>query len=221
MKITVYHDVLSLWCLYADRSLDGVLSRHGGRLEFDWKISLIKGRRPLGYPPGMGAFYYDRGAALTTQRLNPDWYASGAGTFDANLVAEAARSLGVADRQVYRSLMDAAMVEGKPVHRRDVAVSVAARAAGLDPGALAAAARTAAIRERILATTEEMLSLGVDQRPVIVFENAIPDRAILSGVWAYEPLAALCDAMLRDELNFLAFNRNHPEPAGHKAKKPT
>jgi hypothetical protein len=61
-----------------------------------------------------------------------------------------------------------------------------------------------------------MLQLGVNQRPVIVCENVIPDRAILSGVWAYEPIAALCDAMLKDEHHFLTFNRDNPEPPRHR-----
>ncbi len=215
MKVTVYLDVLSLWCLYADRSLDALLASHGDQISFAWKISLIRGTGPLGYPPDLEAWYYRRGAALTGEMLNPNWFEDGSGTLDANLVAEAARALGATDRTVYRALMDAAMVDGKPVHRLEGAAAVAARASGIDAAAIIEAARRPETKALILDSTDEMLSLGVDQRPVIICENTIPDRAVLSGVWAYEPISALCLAMARDEHRFLTFNRDHPEPGRH------
>ncbi|MDA8346994.1 MAG: DsbA family protein [Thermaerobacter sp.] len=206
-------DVLSLWCLYADRSVDRLLSEYGQRLQFDWRISLIRGESPLGYGRDAEAFYYRRGAHLTGATLNPNWLSGPeTTTLDANLVAEAARSLGKGGRDVPRALMDAAMIEGREVWRKEIAVEVAAEAAGLPRDRLATALADPRVRDTVLATTEEMLALGVSERPVIVFESAIPDRAILSGIWAYEPMAALCEAMLRDEERFLAFNAEYPQP---------
>ncbi len=213
MKATVYLDVLSLWCLYADRSLDRLLGRYGERLQLEWRISLIRGEDPLGYGKAEEEFYYRRGAHITGTTLNPNWLAGPAtSTLDANLVAEAARSLGKGDRSVPRALMDAAMIEGREVWRKEVAVEVASQATGLPRDRLASALADPRVRTAVLASTQEMLALGVSQRPVIAFESAIPDRAILSGIWAYEPMEALCEAMLRDEERFLAFNAENTPP---------
>ncbi len=213
MKVTMYLDVLSLWCLYADRSVDRLLAEYGKRIDFDWRISLIRGEAPLGYGQAEEAFYYRRGAHLTGAALNPGWLGGPeTGTLAANLAAVAARSLGKEDRSVPRALMDAAMVEGREVWRTEIAVEVAAGAAGLPRARLATALKDPKVREEALRTTAEMLALGVGERPVLVFENAIPDRALLSGIWAYEPMAALCEAMLRDEERFLAFNAANPKP---------
>jgi predicted DsbA family dithiol-disulfide isomerase len=102
------------------------------------------------------------------------------------------------------------MEEGRPVARRDVAIEVVARATGLDPHVLDEQMDAPAVIARLGDGNRAMAAYGVDQRPTLVLENAIPDRAILSGVWAYEPMAALVQAMLRDEERFLAFNREHP-----------
>ncbi len=213
MKATLYLDVLSLWCLYADRSIDRLLSTYGQRLQFDWRISLIRGEEPLGYDRSAQDFFYRRGAHLTGAALNPNWLGGPTtSTLDANLAAEAARSLGKGDRSVPRALMDAAMVEGREVWRKEVAVEVAAEAAGLPRDRLVGALSDPRVRAATLRTTSEMLALGVSERPVIVFESDIPDRAILSGVWAYEPMQALCETMLRDEERFLAFNAENPRP---------
>lgn len=211
MKATVYLDVLSLWCLYLDRSMDRLLAEYGDRLAFEWRISLIRGEEPLGYGREAEDFYYRRGAHLTGSALNPGWLEGPeTSTLYANLAAEAVRSIGYGDRNVPRALMDAAMVEGREVWRKEVAVEVAAAACGLSRDRVAGALEDPAVLETVRRSTAEMLALGVDQRPTVVFESAIPDRAILSGLWAYEPMAAVCAAMLRDEERFLAFNAEHP-----------
>lgn len=211
MKITAYVDVLSLWCLYAERSLDRVRARFGERVVFDWRLSLIRGENPLGYTKEEGAWFYRRGRYITGETLSDSWMAGKEmGTLDANVAVEAARSLGVTDDRARRAVMDAAMVAGRPVWQPSEAANVIAAATDLEDAAVLQRMQSAEVRARVLATTAEMLALGVDQRPTIVFENTIPDRAILSGVWAYEPMAAIVEAMLSDEERFTEFNKTQP-----------
>ena len=211
MKITYHLDVLSLWCFYAYRSLERLLEAHGERIELDWRIALIRGEAPLGYDKPEQTWFYDRAAYLTGSRLNPDWLPGRSGsTLAANLAAEASRSLGVTDRRVLGALMTAAMEEGRPLCEAEEAARVVAETTGLTVDRVLLAMQDEGVRARVHETSAELAHLGVDQRPVMVFENVIPDRAILSGIWAYEPMAAVAEAMLRDEDRFLEFNRTHP-----------
>jgi len=211
MKITFYLDVLSLWCLYAMRSVERLQGEFASQLDVRWQAAPIRGDRPLGYGREENAWFYRRAQAITGQALAPQWLEGPlTGTREANLAALAAAELGRGDLAVPAALMRAAMEEGLHVARRDVAVAVAAGASGLDPHLLEATRDDPAVIARLTEGNLEMAGFGVDQRPTLVFANAIPDRAILSGVWAYEPMAALVTAMLRDEERFLAFNRKSP-----------
>ncbi len=213
MKITFYLDVLSLWCLYAMRSVERLQMEFGSTIEVSWQAAPIRGDRPLGYGREQERWFYRRAEAITGSALEPDWLEGPlTGTREANLAALAAAHLGRRGLEVPAALMRAAMEEGRHVARRQEAAVIAAAAAGLDPYELEGAMDEAAVIDRLRHGNAELASYGVDQRPTLVFENVIPDRAILSGVWAYEPMAALVQAMVRDEERFLAFNREHPEP---------
>ncbi len=213
MKITFYLDVLSLWCLYAMRSVERLEAEFGPRLELSWRPAPIRGDRPLGYGRAENRWYYARAEAITGHSLDPGWLEGPlTGTREANLAALAAAHLGHSGLEVPAALMRAAMEQGRPVARRQEAARIAAAAAGLDPYELEGAMDEGPVIARFHQGNAEMAAFGVDQRPVLVFENAIPDRAVLSGVWAYEPMAAIVAAMLSDEERFLAFNLEHPGP---------
>jgi predicted DsbA family dithiol-disulfide isomerase len=213
MKLTFFLDVLSLWCFYAMRSVERLEAEFGSRLEVTWKPAPIRGDRPLGYGSKENARFYARAEEITGERLDPTWLEGPlTGTREANLAALAAAHLGRTGLEVPAALMRAAMEQGRPVGRRQEAAIVAAQAAGLDPYELEGAMDDEAVIAAFHQGNAEMATFGVDQRPVLVFENVIPDRAILSGVWALEPMRAIVATMLRDEERFLAFNRDHPGP---------
>ncbi len=213
MKLTFYLDVLSLWCFYAMRSVEQLETEFGSRLDATWKPAPIRGDRPLGYGTKENAWYYARAEEITGERLNPAWLEGPlTGTREANLAALAAARLGRTGLEVPAALMRAAMEQGRPVGRRQDAALIAAEAAHLDPCELEGAMDDEAVIAAFHQGNAEMATFGVDQRPALVFENVIPDRAILSGVWALEPMRAIVAAMLRDEERFLRFNRRHPAP---------
>jgi len=213
MKLTLYLDVLSLWCLYAMDAVERLAREMGPALEVAWRPAPIRGDHPLGYGREQNAYFYRRAEALTGQALDPRWLEGPlTGTREANLAAVAAAELGHPGLAVPAALMRAAMVEGRHVARRAVAIEVAAEATGLDPHALDDAMDDRRIIARLAAGNREMAALGAQVRPALLLENRIPDRAVLSGVWCYDAIAPLARAMQRDEERFLAYVAEHPEP---------
>ncbi len=213
MKLTFCLDVLSLWCHYAMLSVERLQAEFGSSLDIAWETALIRGDGPLGYGRELNAWFFRRGEAITGRRLDPAWLEGPlTGTREANLAALAAAALGRPGLEVPAALMRAAMEQGRHVARRQEAVAVVAERTGLDARALDLAMDDPAVIAGLAQGNRTLAAHGVDQRPVLLFENAIPDRAILSGVWAYEPMAALARTMLRDEERFLAFNQGNPQP---------
>jgi predicted DsbA family dithiol-disulfide isomerase len=208
LKVTHYIDVLSSWCLIAEDGLARLRATHGAALDYEWRIAWVKDGGPAAYSREQLAWYYGRTAAVTGVRLVPWVENSTSSTAPANLAAEAARALGVTDERVRLALARAAMLEGRPLGRREVAIEVAAAAGSLDPRALDAKMNDPKI-ERILrenaATFAGLAAHGVDQRPTFVFENTVGDRVILSGVWRHEPLAATAAGLLADEGAYARF----------------
>ena len=89
MKATFYLDVLSLWCLYAMRSVEGLEQEFGRSLDVGWCAAPIRGDAPLGYGLAESAFFYRRGEAITGARLDPGWSEGQlTGTREANLAAD-------------------------------------------------------------------------------------------------------------------------------------
>lgn len=218
MKIIMYGDVLSLWCLYGMRSIEAVRDAHPGHLEIEWRTSLVAGDRALGYNSEQNAWFYRRGARLTGLALNPGWLEGPlTGTREANLAVEAATHLGHGGLDVIHAVMRAAMVGGRPLGRREVAIEVVSGITGIPPRTLDEAMDDDEVIRRMADGAAEMAALGVDQRPVFHYANAIPDRAVLSGIWALEPLAALAEAMIADETAFLAFNSEDPGPSPRRS----
>ena len=132
-----------------------------------------------------------------------------------NLVAEAARDLGVVDDRVRMALANATEREGQHTNIWDLAAEIGAKAGALDKARLLERARSSEIEARARATTAEFHALQVTQRPTFVLDSEIGDRAIFSGFARLEPIAATIDAML-DDLEAYASHAAHfgePPPA--------
>src|SRR3954452_10364045 len=115
-----------------------------------------------------------------------------------NLIAEAARDLGVTDDRVRMALANATEWEGQHTNDWNLSAEIAAAASGLDKQKVLDHARSPKIEARARATTAEFHALQVTQRPTFVVDSEIGDRAIFSGFAKLEPIAATIDAMLDD-----------------------
>jgi predicted DsbA family dithiol-disulfide isomerase len=217
IKITHYLDVMSSWCHWAEPAWEELQRRYAGRVEFAWKIALMG---PADFPasPEQCAWAYCRSGGTVMHSpyaLNTGWVEPARkGDYTApNLVAEAGRDFGIGDDSLWRALLHAAVREGRPTGRMDVAVQAGAQAARLDPAQLRAQAESAAVRARVEASTAEFHAHRITQRPAFIIEDAIADKAVVSGLVRVEPLAALIDAMLADTAAYAAHAAHHPPPS--------
>ncbi|NBV23294.1 MAG: disulfide bond formation protein DsbA [Proteobacteria bacterium] len=201
MKVTYYLEAISSWCYWAEPMWADLKRRHAGQpVHFDWKIALMN---ETGLPTSRAQleWFYRRSGPMVRSpfMLNSGWYEPGLKEYLApNLVAEAARSLGVTDDHVRLALAHAAMREGQRVADWQVSITVAAQAAALDPVVLLARAQSDEVRRVVEASTAEFHALNVSQRPVFLLQNNIGDRAVISGLVKLEPLAATIDALMAD-----------------------
>ncbi|HEX7861546.1 MAG TPA: DsbA family protein [Verrucomicrobiae bacterium] len=208
VKVTYYLEVISSWCYWAEPAWAELKKRYaGGSVQFDWKIALMD---ETGLPVSREQceWFYRRSGTIVRSpfMLNSGWYEQGVKQYAAcNFVAEAAKDLGVVDDRVRLAIAEAALRHGKKVHACEAAVEIAAKAVNLDPVELKQKAQSAEIEQRCRATTAEFYSFQVTQRPTFVIQNEIGDRAILSGVWAAAPIAAVIDAQLGDEAAYKAW----------------
>jgi predicted DsbA family dithiol-disulfide isomerase len=200
LKVTYYLDVLSSWCHWAEPAWAAAKQRFAERADFDWQIALIP-------PEGFSAsreqcdWFYRRSGmmAQSPYRLNSAWMEPGAKGYPVpNLVAEAARALGAVDDRVRVALAEAGMRGGRPIGRWDEAIAVAAVAGELDAGVLRKRAESSETAAAVQASTARFHEFKMTQRPSFLVENAIGDRAVLSGTWTFEPLAAVMEAFYRD-----------------------
>jgi predicted DsbA family dithiol-disulfide isomerase len=127
-------------------------------------------------------------------------------------VAEAAKDFGFTDDRVRLALARAALREGKSVADWNIAVEIAAEAAGIESGKLLQRAKSPAIEKRVRASTSEFCALQITQRPAFVIDTEIGDRAIFSGVVKLEPLAATIDSMLDDAAAYAAHKAHFGDP---------
>lgn len=216
MKVTYYVEVLSSWCHFVEPVWSELKQRYAGCAEFEWKIALMN---PADFPSSREQcdWFYRRSGGTTMHwptMLNSGWFEPARrGDYRApNLVAEAARELGVHDDRVRLALARAALVDGQRVGDLAVAVKVAAKAARLEPVKLRKAAGSAAVRARVAASTAEFQAQAINQRPAFVLTNAIGDKAVFSGVMRIEPLAATIEAMLADTAAYAAHKAHHGVP---------
>jgi predicted DsbA family dithiol-disulfide isomerase len=214
VKITLFIDVISSWCYWAQPAWEELKQRYAGRVEFSWKIALMDA---AGLPVSreQEAWFYRRSGTVVRSpfMLSTDWYEPGKPEYLApNLVAEAARDFGVTDDRVRLAIAEAGMRAGRKIGSWEESAAVASKAAGLGILALLARAQAPDIEARVRAATKEFHSYHIDQRPAFVIEDSIGDRAIFSGLVTAAPLAATIDAMLSDVAAYKSYAAHFGEP---------
>lgn len=213
LQLRYYVDVLSSWCFVAERALATLRERHGDRLAYEWRIAFLFNGGAMGYSPRLAAWQYRRNEAVSGVKLNPAWRESaGDTTWWANLATEAARGLGATDDRVRLAMARAAMIDGEHVGRREVAISVAARASGLAEGELDEEMQRPRTLERMWASTNELRGMRLDVQPVFVLRNSIGDAAVLSGLFRPETLTTCASEMLAAVDGYAAYGAANAEP---------
>lgn len=215
MKATLYLEVVSSWCHLVEPTWAELKRRYAGRVEFQWKIALM---RPEDFPVSRSQcdwFYRRSGLSVARPKpMNSGWFEpERKGDYSApNLVAEAGKDLGFADDRLRLALAHAALIEGKRVGDLNVAVASAASALGIDPKDLKERAQSLEVRTRVEASTAEFYALKVNQRPAFLLEDPIGDRAVFSGLIRIEPLTATLDAMFADTNHYASFAAHFGPP---------
>src|SRR5687768_8965016 len=97
LKVTMYLDVISSWCFWAQPAWEELKKRYAGRVAFEWKIALMDAS---GFPKTIeqAEWFYRRSGMMMRSpfMLKPGWFEPNIQECLApNLVAEAARDLGV------------------------------------------------------------------------------------------------------------------------------
>jgi predicted DsbA family dithiol-disulfide isomerase len=211
MKITYFLDVTSSWCYWAEPAWLALKQRYDDRVEFNWKIAQMPA---AAYPQSRAQcdWYYRRSGTIMRSpfKLSSGWFEPAIKQYVVpNLVAEAAKDFDVTDDLVRLAIAHAGVREGKKIGRWDVAVEVAASAANLDPVALLKRAKSAEVKARVRASSQEFDSLQINQRPGFLLDSEIGDRAVFSGLATMEPIAAALDAMLADAAAYVSYTAQH------------
>ena len=215
MRVTYYVEIFSSWCLLAEPAWAELKAKYAGRVAFDWKIALMNAEDFPETPEQCDWFYRRSGTVMRSPfRLSSGWVEAGTRMLypTPNLVAEAARELGATGDEVRLALAHAAMREGRKVARIEEAVAVAAAAGKLDPKALRELAGSAKVKDRVAASTAEFHAHRINQRPSFLLEDAIGDKAVISGLVVAGPLAATIDAMLADTAAYVSYAAHHGKP---------
>jgi predicted DsbA family dithiol-disulfide isomerase len=215
VKVTYYLEVISSWCYWAEPAWAELKARYADRVEFQWKIALM---RPEDYPVSREQceWFYRRSGTImrSPYMLNPDWLALGKGdSYDnPSLVAEAGKDFGVSDDTIRLALAKAAVIDGRKVLKMSESVAIAAKAAGIPAKRLRTRSESAAVRARAEASTAEFFSHRIAQRPSFIIEDAIGDKVVLSGLARVEPIAAAIDAMLADTAAYKSYAAHFGTP---------
>ena len=214
LKVTIYLDVISSWCFWAQPAWEELIRRYADRVDFDWKIALMDAS---GFPKSIeqAEWFYRRSGMMMRSpfMLKPGWFEPNLQECLApNLVAEAARDFGITDDRVRMALANATEREGLKTNNWELAAEIGARAANLDKTKVLERARSPEVDSRARASTEEFHALQVTQRPTFVIDSEIGDRAIFSGFAKLEPIAATIDAMLDDLAAYESHAAHFGEP---------
>jgi predicted DsbA family dithiol-disulfide isomerase len=200
VKVTLYLEVVSSWCWWAEPAWSALRERYAGRAEFQWKIALLDAAA-LPKSAEQCRWYYRRSGTVmrSPYMLNPGWIEPGVKEYAApNLIAEAAKDFGVTDDRARLAITEAALRRGEKVNHWNVAAAAAADRTGLNAEELVVRAMSAPVEARVRATTAEFHALKITQRPAFVFEDVIGDKVVFSGLVKPAPLFAAMDAMLED-----------------------
>lgn len=208
IKITYYLDLISSWCHYVEPVWTELKSAYADVATFRWEIAQIP---PEGLPSCKAEeeWYYRRSGILTrqSQMLNAEWVEPGVTNYNApNLVAVAARELGVEGDEVRLALSKAAMIDGRKIASVDVCVDVACGVCELDRGEFHKEALSQRTAEIVRVSTAKFSSYGINQRPAFHIESEIEDRALFSGIIHKAPIVAAIEAMLQDVQSYRAWS---------------
>lgn len=214
IKVTNYLEVISSWCFWAEPMWQELKRRYADRVDFEWKIALMDAS---GFPKSIAQtewFYRRSGMMMRSPfMLKPGWFVANLQEcLPPNLIAEAARDLGVTDDRVRLALTHATVRDGVQTGDWKVAAEIGAKASGLDAQKLLERARSPEIETRARAATAEFHALQVTQRPTFVIDSEIGDRAVFSGFAKIEPLAATIDALLDDLVSYDAHAAHFGQP---------
>jgi predicted DsbA family dithiol-disulfide isomerase len=215
VKIVYYLDVTSSWCLWAEPAWAELKRRYANSpVQFSWEVALLDETGMSKSRPQADWFYRRSGTIVRSPfMLSSAWLDPYQPEFLApNCVAEAAKDFGVHDDRVRLALMEAAMREGKKVGDWSVSTAVAATAAELEENSLLTKARSPEIEKRVRASTAKFHAMQATQRPAFFIESNIGDRAMFSGCWRVEPLAATLDAMLADAAAYASWKAHMGDP---------
>jgi len=216
IRVTFYTEITSSWCYWAEPAWAEIKQKYADRAEFQWKIALLDAQSLPVSVQQLEWFYRRSGTIVRSPvMLNSGWHEQGLKEYlTPNLVAEAAKDLGVTDDRVRLAITHAALREGRKITELETALAIAIKAAPLKKSELKTLAQKPEIEKRVRASTAEFHALQVSQRPTFVIENGIGDKAVLSGTWTAAPIAAVIDSMLADETAYAAW-------AVHIGKPPT
>jgi predicted DsbA family dithiol-disulfide isomerase len=214
LSVTNYLDVISSWCFWATPAWQELRARYGNRVDFRWKIALMD---KSGLPPTVEhtEWYYRRSGMLMRSpfMLSASWVEPGRVEYlEPNCVAEAARDFGIEDDRAWLALSRAELREGKTIGDWNVGAEVVAKATGLEQNKLLERAKSPAIEKRIRESTAEFHAMQVTQRPTLVIDSPIGDRAVFSGFAKAGPLIAAIDAMLDDIVGYEAYAAHFGAP---------
>jgi len=207
MKVTYYLEVISSWCYWAEPTWAELKRRYSGRVEFEWKIALMRREDWPVSREQCDWFYRRSGMAMRSPfMLNSGWYEPWReGLFTAaSHVAEAGKDFGLTGDELRLALAHAGDREGSKVCSMGPAIEVAVKATGLDGAKLRARAESPEVAARIKAGTAEFFAHRIDQRPAFILTDAIGDKAVFSGLVRIEPLVATIEAMLSDTAAYAA-----------------
>src|SRR5688572_17243319 len=119
LKVTYFVEILSSWCHWAEPAWDEIKSRYAGRVEFAWRVALM---RPEDFPTSraQSEWFYRRSGGTTVRApymLSAGWFEpERKGDYRApNLVAEAGRDFIGEDDRLRRGLSAAARSEERRV----------------------------------------------------------------------------------------------------------
>jgi len=214
LTATNYLDVISSWCFWATPAWEELRVRYRDQVDFNWKIALMD---KSGLPPTRAhtEWYYRRSGMLMRSpfMLDTNWVEEGRAEYpEPNCVAEAARDLGVKDDRAWIALSNAELRQGLKITDWKIATKVVADATGIDQARLLERAQSPEIDARVRKTTADFHALQVTQRPTIVIDSPIGDRAVFSGFAKIAPLAATIDAMLDDIVGYEAHAAHFGSP---------
>ncbi|HEV2454707.1 MAG TPA: DsbA family protein [Verrucomicrobiae bacterium] len=215
IAVTYFLDLTSSWCYWAEPAWAELKRRYAtSPVKFDWQIALLDASG-MSKSRAQAEWYYRRSGTIVKSpfMLNSGWLDPYQPEFlKINCVAEAAKDFGVKDDAARVALMEAALREGRKIASGKVCAQIAAKAAGLDAKKLLARAESKEVVNRVRLATAHFHDLKVTQRPTFVLESSISDRAVFSGVWRIEPLAATIESMLNDATAYASYKAHFGEP---------